>query len=152
MKTKTIQELKDKLKRAKPGCCFTGMELLLLHSLLPKQEYEEGEKIMISCAFPLLLINLIKHLVHSEKIESSSFLWRLALQNYFQTGWVPFFPKIASKKLDYSFRVTRSTWKKWKTIQGNKTKILESWGWFLAVEYVDKLPAPVVYPNFILID
>jgi hypothetical protein len=77
MKTKTIQELKDKLKRAKPGCCFTEMELLLLRSLLPKQEYEEGEKIMITCAFSVRLINLIKNLVHSEKIESSSF---------FQTG------------------------------------------------------------------
>lgn len=151
MKSKTIQELKDKLKQVKAGCCFSRMDLLLLSSLLPKQEYEEGERIMISCAFPVLLIRLVKNLVHSEKIESSSFLWRLALQNYFQTGWVPPTPQVESKKLDYSFRVTRSTWQKWQAIQDNKTKILESWAWFLTIKYVDKLPAPIVYPNFILI-
>lgn len=63
MKTKTIQALKDKLEQAQPGCCFNSMELLLLRSLLPKQEYEEGEKIMISCALPVLLIKLVKSLV-----------------------------------------------------------------------------------------
>ena len=86
MQHHTIQRLKHKLNQAKLDCCFTGMELLLLHSLFPRQDYVIKERIMITCALPVKLIELAKCLVHSGQIESTSFLFRLALMNYERTG------------------------------------------------------------------
>jgi len=86
MQHHTIQRLKHKLNQAKPDCCFTGMELLLLRSLFPRQDYVIKERIMITCALPIKLIELAKSLVQSAEIESTSFLFRLALMNYEKTG------------------------------------------------------------------
>lgn len=86
MKHHTIQRLKHKLNQAKPGCCFTDMELLLLRSLFPRQDYIVKERIMITCALPVRLIELSKNLVHGGQIESVSFLFRLGLMNYARTG------------------------------------------------------------------
>src|SRR5215204_4456462 len=89
MQHHTIQRLKRKLNQAKPDCCFTGMELLLLCSLFPCQDYIIKERIMITCALPVRLIELSKSLVHSGQIESVSFLFRLCLMNYERTNWMP---------------------------------------------------------------
>lgn len=89
MQHHTIQRLKHKLNQAKPGCCFTGMELLLLRSLFPRQDYVIKERIMITCALPLRLIELAKNLVESGEIESTSFLFRLALMSYEKTHLTP---------------------------------------------------------------
>jgi hypothetical protein len=85
------------------------------------------------------LVKLVKNLVESKRIPNSSFLWRLALRNYFQTGWIPPLPRIIGQRVDYSFRVNRETWNQWQNIHGNKTKILESWGWFLGIMWTSKL-------------
>lgn len=85
MKHHTIQRLKYKLNQVKPDCCFTGMELLLLRSLFPRQDYIIKERIMITCSLPVRLIELAKNLVESGEIESVSFLFRLGLMNYART-------------------------------------------------------------------
>ena len=85
MKHHTIQRLKHKLSQTKPGCCFTAQELLLLRGLFPRQDYIVKERIMITCALPVRLIELAKNLVQSGEIESVSFLFRLALMNYERT-------------------------------------------------------------------
>lgn len=86
MKHHTIQRLKHKLGQAKPGCCFTARELFLLRGLFPKQDYIVKERIMITCALPVRLIELAKVLVQSKEMESVSFLFRLGLMNYERTG------------------------------------------------------------------
>jgi hypothetical protein len=82
MKYHTRQGLRRSIIQAPIDCCFTAQELLLLLSLLPRQEYDEEERIMITCALPKLLINLLRNLVESVKIESVSFLLRLSLLIY----------------------------------------------------------------------
>src|SRR3954469_775499 len=89
MQHHTIQRLKRKLNQTKPDCCFTGLELLLLRSLFPRQDYIIKERVMITCALPVRLIELAKSLVHSGQIESTSFLFRLCLMNYQRTNWLP---------------------------------------------------------------
>jgi len=133
MQHHTIQRLKHKLNQAKPGCCFTGMELLLLRSLFPRQDYVIKERIMITCALPLRLIELAKNLVESGEIESTSFLFRLALMSYEKTHLTPPLSNLLPwtiPKVDYSFRVEKETLKLWQNVKENKVKILESWGWF----------------------
>ena len=142
MQHHTIQRLKHKLNQAKPDCCFTGMELLLLRSLFPRQDYIVKERIMITCALPVKLIKLAKSLVQSGEIESTSFLFRLALMNYERTNWIPPLSDLlpwSNPKTDYSFRIEKETLKLWQNIKENKVKILESWGWFLGRMEVRKL-------------
>lgn len=142
MKHHTIQKLKHKLNQAKPGCCFTARELFLLRSLFPRQDYIVKERIMITCALPVRLIELAKALVQSKEIESVSFLFRIGLESYRKTGWVPPLSELlpwTSPKVDYSFRVEKETLQVWQNIKDNKVKVLESWGWFLGRMYVEKL-------------
>jgi len=117
------------------------MELLLLRSLFPRQDYIVKERIMITCALPLRLIELAKNLVQSGEIESVSFLFRLALMNYERTHWIPPLSDLllTTPKIDYSFRIEKETLKIWQNIKENKVKVLESWGWFLGRMYVGKL-------------
>ena len=89
MKHHTIQRLKHKLNQTKPDCCFTAQELLLLRGLFPRQDYIVKERIMITCALPVRLIELAKSLVESGEIESTSFLFRLGLMYYERIGWIP---------------------------------------------------------------
>ena len=88
------------------------MELLLLRGLFPRQDYIIKERIMITGALPIRLIELAKNLVHSGQIESVSFLFRLCLMNYERTGWIPplsdLLPWI-TPKVDYSFRIEKET-------------------------------------------
>jgi hypothetical protein len=95
----------------------------------------------------------LRNLVESVKIESVSFLLRLSLLIYSKNQWIPPLPNLSktSQKVDYSFRVEKSLLKVWRKIPGNKVKVLESWAWFLGIKYINKLPASVVYPNFILV-
>ena len=142
MKHHTIQRLKRKLNQAKPDCCFTGMELLLLRGLFPRQDYIVKERIMITCALPVRLIELAKNLVQSGEIESVSFLFRLGLMYYIRTGWIPPLSDLSpwsNPKTDYSFRIEKETLQVWQNIKENKVKVLESWGWFLGRMYVGKL-------------
>ena len=142
MKHHTIQRLKHKLNQTKPDCCFTARELLLLRSLFPRQDYIVKERIMITCALPVRLIELAKSLVQSGEIESVSFLFRLALMNYERTGWIPPLSDLSpwsNPKTDYSFRIEKETLKVWQNIRENKVKVLESWGWFLGRMYMGKL-------------
>lgn len=142
MQHHTIQRLKHKLNQARPDCCFTGMELLLLRSLFPRQDYIVKERIMITCALPVRLIELAKSLVESGEIESVSFLFRLGLMNYERTGWTPPLSDLSSfsnPKTDYSFRIEKETLQVWQNIKESKVKVLESWGWFLGRMYVGKL-------------
>src|SRR2546423_15369800 len=114
MRNHTIQKLKHKLNQGKPGCCFTGMELLLLRSLFPRQDYIIKERIMITCALPVRLIELSKNLVQSGEMESVSFLFRLGLMNYARTGWIPPLSDLSpwsNPKTDYSFRIEKETLK-----------------------------------------
>jgi hypothetical protein len=62
------------------------MELLLLRSLFPRQDYIIKERVMITCALPVRLIELAKDLVADEQVESVSFLFRLGLVNYQRTN------------------------------------------------------------------
>ena len=90
------------------------MELLLLRSLFPRQDYIVKERIMITCALPVRLIELAKNLVHSGQIESVSFLFRLGLINYERTGWAPPLSDLlpwSNPKTDYSFRIEKETLK-----------------------------------------
>ena len=118
------------------------MELLLLRSLFPRQDYIVKERIMITCALPVRLIELAKSLVNSGQIESVSFLFRLALMNYERTGCIPPLSDLtpwSNPKTDYSFRIEKETLKLWQNIKENKVKVLESWGWFLGRMYIRKL-------------
>src|SRR6185369_14545193 len=113
MQCHTIQRLKRKLNQAKPDCCFTALELLLLRSLFPRQDYIIKERVMITCALPVRLIELAKNLVHSGQIESTSFLFRLCLMNYERTSWLsPLSADLlpwSNPKADYSFRVEKES-------------------------------------------
>lgn len=118
------------------------MELLLLRSLFPRQDYIIKERIMITCALPVRLIELAKNLVQSGEIESVSFLFRLSLMNYKRTHWIPPLSDLSpwsNPKTDYSFRIEKETLQVWQNIQENKVKVLESWGWFLGRMYMGKL-------------
>jgi len=97
---------------------------------------------MITCALPVKLIELAKNLVQSGEIESVSFLFRLGLMYYAQTGWIPPLSDLllwSNPKTDYSFRIEKETLKLWQNIKENKVKVLESWGWFLGRMYIGKL-------------
>ena len=141
IKDHTIQELKQSIQQAPFGCCFSAQELLLLLYLLPKQENEEGERIMITCALPKQLINSLRILLENKKTESVSFCLRLGLLIYGRTQWIPPLPNLpnTSQKVDYSFRVEKNLLKVWQTIPDNKVKVLESWGWFFVQVWMDKL-------------
>ena len=93
MKDHTIRELKQSIQQAPFGCCFSAKQLLLLLYLLPKQENEEGERIMITCALPTKLINSLRILLENKKTESVSFCLRLGSLIYGRTQMSATFAK-----------------------------------------------------------